>query len=492
MGAGAHLVDEVLRRGELVQLDQRLGPLQDDVGVADEREVRVAALPVDQFALEETHVLAVAVVGRGALVEPEVAAAGSLQVERPAELLADHVLVAVESRREAVHRFVGGDDRLLEPRVALVVGGLDPGLVAVVEVVAVEDVLPADADRLGLLRRQLRVAFQPVAAEEHGPLSGRQLVPVLKPGHLAPFELRAVVVLVVVDEIRRRFHLVPAAVGVAGAHGLLDVVAVAGLLVVLDGEDHLVVALVVGAEEVDVLSPPEVVAALADLLEIVGGVLPLLEPHVGHAAQGVGGAFRRAAEVALPEGVVGERRVVDAVFQVGQYHFAPHVFGALLRPRALLVGDRLEVDRDALPEFVQAGVGPGPEEPGLAEVTLVGRGVQSGLVQVRDGVVGGVHDRVAEPPFVRQLPVVGALRLIVEQVDRVVVGVVVGAESQGFDAVLVESVEVLRADLRAVALFAVVERLVESVHALQGEFGRGPHVLAGDLVFRGRVEQVHA
>ena len=47
-------------------------------------------------------------------------------------------------------------------------------------------------------------------------------------------------------------------------------------------------------------------------------------------------------------------------------------------------------------------------------------------------------------------------------------------------------------DLRAVALFAVVERLVESVHALQGEFGRGPHVLAGDLVFRGRVEQVHA
>lgn len=193
VGAGAHLVDEVLRRGELIQLDQRLGPLQDDVGVADEREVRVAALPVDQFALEETHVLAVAVVGRGALVEPEVAAAGSLQVERPAELLADHVLVAVESRREAVHRFVGGDDRLLEPRVALVVGGLDPGLVAVVEVVAVEDVLSADADRLGLLRRQFRVAFQPVAAEEHGPLSRRQLVPVLKPGHLAPFEFRAVV-----------------------------------------------------------------------------------------------------------------------------------------------------------------------------------------------------------------------------------------------------------------------------------------------------------
>ena len=30
VGAGAHLVDEVLRRGELIQLDQRLGPLQDD------------------------------------------------------------------------------------------------------------------------------------------------------------------------------------------------------------------------------------------------------------------------------------------------------------------------------------------------------------------------------------------------------------------------------------------------------------------------------
>lgn len=161
VGAGAHLVDEVLRRGELVQLDQRLGPLQDDVGVADEREVRVAALPVDQFALEETHVLAVAVVGRGAFVEPEVAAAGSLQVERPAELLADHVLVAVESRTETVHRLVRRDDRLLEPRVAVVVGGLDPGLVAVVEVVAVEDVLSADADRLGFCEASFALLFSP-------------------------------------------------------------------------------------------------------------------------------------------------------------------------------------------------------------------------------------------------------------------------------------------------------------------------------------------
>ena len=456
------------------------------------REVRVAALPVDQFTLEETHVLAVAVVGRGAFVEPEVAAAGSLQVERPAELLADHVLVAVEPRCKTVHRFVGGDDRLLEPRVTVLVSRLDAGLVAIVEVVTVEDVLSADADRLCLLRRQLRVAFQPVAAEEHSPLFGRQLVPVLEPGHLAPLELRAVVILVVIDEIRRRFHLVPAPVGVTGANGLLDVVAVAGLLVVLDSEDHLAVAFVVGGEEVDVFALPKAVAALADLLEIVGGVLPLFEPHIGHSAQRIGGAFRRTAEIAVSERIVGKCGVVDTVFQVGQHHFAPHVVGALLRPRALLVGDGLEVDRNALPEFVQAGVGPGPEESCLAEVAFVSLGVKSGLVEVRDGVVAGVHDRIAELPFVGQLPVVGALRLVVEQVNRIVVGIVVGAESKSLDAILVETIEVLRTDLRAVALFAVVERLVESVHALQGEFGRGPHVLAGDLIFRGRIEQVHA
>ena len=119
-------------------------------------------------------------------------------------------------------------------------------------------------------------------------------------------------------------------------------------------------------------------------------------------------------------------------------------------------------------------------------------GVKSGLVEVRDGVVAGVHDRIAELPFVGQLPVVGALRLVVEQVNRIVVGIVVGAEPKSLDAILVETIEVLRTDLRAVALFAVVERLVESVHALQGEFGRGTHVLAGDLIFRGRIEQVHA
>ena len=81
-----------------------------------------------------------------------------------------------------------------------------------------------------------------------------------------------------------------------------------------------------------------------------------------------------------------------------------------------------------------------------------------------------MDNRVHELPFVVDLPVIRPFRLVVEKVDRVVVGIIVGAETEAFYAVLVQSVQILGADLCTFVLFPVEECLVKTVHPLCGKF----------------------
>ena len=248
--------------------------------------------------------------------------------------------------------------------------------------------------------------------------------------------------------------------------------------------------LVLRGEEINVSALPEVIAASAHSLEIRlrGGIF--LHPHIRHPSERIRRSFGRPADV-VGDRVVREIFIGNAIGAVID-HCLPDFFRGGLNLGAVLVRDRLKVQRHSLIEFVQSRICPRPEEMRLALEPFVGWGVEAGLPEIGDGIIGGVDYRVAELPLECHKPVVGPFSLAVQKLDRVVVGIVVGAESQRLDSVLVESVKVFTADLRAVALLAVVERLIDSVHSFLRKFRCGPHISARNLVGRSCVEHICA
>ena len=253
--SAAYIIDLVRCFLELVTLDQGFCPLKLYIGIADKREVGVASLAVDEFAFEESDIFPVVVISGGTLVQPEVPVIRTLLVKRPTEFLTDHILIVVVVLGVAVHRFIRSNNRLFQTWVSVVIGCPYPVLVPFIEIISVEDILSAHADCLCLLGCKGGIGVEAVTAEEYCPLFLCQTVPSFYPlffSPLGPTERSSVYILIVVHEICGRFDLAPSSVSVTTSYRLLDIVSESGCLVILDGENHLIVLFVCGREEVDV------------------------------------------------------------------------------------------------------------------------------------------------------------------------------------------------------------------------------------------------
>ena len=172
-------------------------------------------------------------------------------------------------------------------------------------------------------------------------------------------------------------------------------------------EDVLIVALVGSLEHILIVGE-KLEAHRGDGAEVVGSLIPVLEPEIDLSAQIVGTGLRHATIVSVRGRIlIGEVLLSDGLRTV--FHdLCPDLVGRTARLGILAVFYRLSVERHTAPQHIGTIVSPGAQELALGNIT----GTLAGshrltLVKVVNHVAGTIDLFVETLPPVVEAPVRG-------------------------------------------------------------------------------------